>query len=145
MPTQPLTAPAPVNFGTDTSCLDSLNTGRMASGLQLVAESVYRRLTTTRGTLFGGDDEANFGLNLEDVIGQVTTPSAAAALPGQIEAELQKDERIESVTATVVPVISGPSTSWTITIAAQTALGPFSLVLSVSEVTTQLLGITAGT
>jgi hypothetical protein len=117
----------------------------MASGLQLVAESVYRRLTTTRGTLFGGDDEANFGLNLEDVIGQVTTPSAAAALPGQIEAELQKDERIESVTATVVPVISGPSTSWTITIAAQTALGPFLLVLSVSEVTTQLLGITAGT
>lgn len=145
MPTNPLTTTTPPNFGTDTSCLDSINTGRLSSGVQLVAESLYRRFTTTRGTLFGGDDEANFGLNLQDAIGQITTPSAAASLPGQIEAEALKDERVNACTATVVQVVNGPAVSWTVTVAVQTDAGPFKLVLSVSAVTTTLLGIQAGT
>ena len=94
--------------------------------------------------LQGGDDEANYGLDLLDALGGVVTPSAAAALPGQIEAELLKDQRINAVTAKVVQTTSGPSVSWTITVNAQTDIGPFSLVLSVNAVTVQLLGLRTG-
>lgn len=91
--------------------------------------------------LRGGEDEANYGLDLADLIGSTSTASDAAALPGRIQGELSKDERIESVTVTVVSTTVGPSTSWKVSIAGETAEGPFSLVLVVSDVTVDLLGI----
>jgi len=138
-----LPSPAPVNFGTDTSCTDSLRTGRLVSGPRLVAEACYRRLITPRGSLFGGDDEANYGLDLADLIGSVSTKAQVAALPGQIQTELLKDERITSASATVTASKSGPSVTYQISISAQTDAGPFSLVLSVSDVTVSLLGMQA--
>lgn len=132
------------DFGYDTSCLNGLNTGRFASGVRLVAEAAYRRLITPRGLLQGGDDEANYGLDLADLIGAVMTPSQIAAIPGQIESELLKDERIETVTATVTSVQTGPGVTLTILVDASTAEGPFSLDLSVSQVTVELLGILPG-
>lgn len=131
------------DFGYDTSCVDSLRTGRFVSGVRLVAEAAYRRLITTRGMLQGGDDEANYGFDLADAIGSANTAATAAALPGQVESELMKDERIDSVTVTIVQTQVGPAWAFNVTIEAQTALGPFSLVLSVTEVTTQILGIAA--
>jgi hypothetical protein len=132
------------DFGKDTSCLTGLRTGRFVTGARLVAEAAYRRITTPRGTLQGGEDEANYGIDLADLIGSATSPSAVAALPGQIQSELLKDERIASVTATVTSSTVGPSTTWTVSIEATTADGPFSLVLAVSGVTVELLGLQAG-
>lgn len=132
------------DYGTDTSCLTSLRTGRLVSGVRLVAEAAYRRVTTPRGMLQGGEDEANYGIDLADLIGSVVTTADAAALPGRIENELLKDERIESVDVTVTSSVVGPSTSWQVTIEAQTSEGPFSLVLAVSDVTVELLGLTTG-
>lgn len=131
------------NFGYDTSCTTALRTGRFASGPRLVAEACYRRLTTPRGTLQGGDDEANYGLDLLDAIGSIVTPSQIAAFPGQIESELLKDERLDSVTATVTATQNGPAVSFVISVEGQTAEGPFSLQLSVDEVTVAILGIQA--
>ena len=130
------------DFGDERSCTDSLRTSRFASGPRLVAEACYRRLTTPRGTLRGGDDEQNYGLDLLNLIGTVSSASAAAALPGQIESELLKDERLDSVTATVTSSVVGPSTSWSIVVEGETAEGPFALTLSVDDVTVSLLGIT---
>lgn len=121
--------------------MDALRTGVLVSGPRLVAEASYRRLRTTRGMLRGGEDEANYGLDLADLIGSVATKSDAAALPGRVQAELLKDERVESVTVTVTSTVDGPATSWTVSVEGTTADGPFSLVLSVSEVTVDLLGI----
>ena len=132
------------DFGFDTSCTTALRTGRFSSGVRLVAEAAYRRVTTPRGTLRGGDDEANYGIDLADEIGSVSSASTAAALPGRVETELLKDERIESVNVTVAAVVEGPSTSYTVSIEGQTAEGPFSLVLSVNDVTVDLLNISAG-
>ena len=133
----------PPNFGTDTSCTTSLQTGRLVSGVRLVGEAAYRRLTTPLGMLLGGDDEADYGLDLAGMLGSsISTPSLAASMPAQIQNELLKDQRIDSVTATVIATTTGPSTSWLITVNAVTALGPFTLVLAVSEVTTTLLGLT---
>jgi hypothetical protein len=137
--TQPVT-----NFGYDTSCTTALRTGRFSFGARLVAEACYRRLSTARGMLLGGEDEEDYGLDLADEIGQTSTPSTVAALPGRIQNELLKDERIASVTATVVDTTVGPSTSWNVSIEgvlADDTSTPFALVLAVSQVSVELLSL----
>ena len=130
-----------VYFGYDTSCTRSIRSGRFVAGIDLVAEAYYRRLTTTRGTLIGGEEEQNYGLNLMGLVGKLSTPSNVAALPGKIENELMKDPRTQSVTASVVATTAGPAVTYTIEIAAQTDAGPFTLVLAVSAVSAEILGI----
>lgn len=131
------------NFGRDTSCTTSLRTGVLVSGPRLVAEACYRRCSTPRGTLRGGEDEANYGIDLSDLIGSATTASDEASLPGRIQTELSKDDRIETVTVNVTAVVVGPATTWNVSIEGDTAEGPFSLVLAVSDVTVDLIGIQA--
>ena len=146
--TQPATHFTPTNssspLGYDTSCTDSLRSGIFVSGIRLVAEACYRRLITPRGMLQGGEAEADYGLDLLNLIGSVSTTNDAAALEGQISAELQKDERVQSVSATVTVVTTQPTVSLTISISVQSAAGPFTMVLAVSQVTVALLGITPG-
>jgi hypothetical protein len=131
------------DFGRDTSCTTSLKTGRFSSGVRLVAEAAFRRLTTPRGMLRGGEDEANYGLDLTEIVGTTSPKVTAASLPGRIKAELEKDQRIQSVDVKVAIATAGSLASFEIAIAAQTAEGPFSLVLLASSVTVELLGIKA--
>lgn len=131
-------------FGTDTSCTTSLRTGRLVTGPRLVAEASYRRLTTPRGMLRGGADEANYGLDLADEIGSTNIVATAASLPGRISSELLKDERLDSVEVKVTTTTIGPSTTFYVSIEGQTAEGPFLLTLAVSDVTVSLLGIVVG-
>jgi hypothetical protein len=129
------------DFGRDISCTDSLRTGRFSTGVRLVAEAVYRRLITPRGMLRGGEEDADYGLDLTDLIGSTNAESEAASLPDRIRAELLKDERIESVAVTLVNVRSGPGVTLLVTVEAVTGLGPFTLQLRASEVSVELLGI----
>jgi hypothetical protein len=131
-----------VDFGRDLSCTDSIKTGRFVTGPRLVGEAVYRRLITPRGVLRGGDAEADYGFDLIGKLGSTTSASESAALEGQVQSEILKDERVESADVSVASVRSGPSISWTISVEALTSLGPFQLVLSVNDVTAELLGIT---
>lgn len=134
-----------VDLGRDLSCTTSILTGRKVRGARLVAEAIYRRLTTPRGSLRGGEAEANYGLDLTRLIGSVSTASAAAALEGQIRAEAAKDERVDasSLTVTVVESSVGPAKAFTVAIEGDTSAGPFALKLAVNEVTVELLGLTA--
>ena len=131
-----------VDFGRDVSCLDSLRTGRFVAGARLVGEACYRRLTTPRGMLRGGEAEQNYGLDLTELCGSTNPKAAAASLPGRIRSELSKDERVESVDVSVLSTTEGPATSFAITIAVQTAAGPFELQMLASAVTVELLGLT---
>jgi hypothetical protein len=131
-----------VTLGLDTYCLDSLRTGRLVGGTTLVAQNAYHRLTTLLGTLRGGDDEANYGLDLASKVGRAASDKEAASLPTQINAELRKDQRIASVEATVTITREGPLASYRIAIACTTHdFGPFELVLGVAGVTPTLLGL----
>ena len=132
-----------VDFGREISCTTELRSGRFVTGVRLVAEAAYRRLTTPRGMLRGGEDEANYGFDLSAYVGSVSVSAAEASLPARIRAELLKDQRIESVETSIEVVVDGPATSFVTTVRAQTAGGPFTLQLDVSAVTTQLLGITS--
>ncbi len=129
------------DFGRDTSATDGLRTGRFSTGARLVAEAAYRRLTTPRGTLRGGEHEADYGLDLTELVGSSTTKSDALALEGRISNELAKDERILSTVVSVVLATDGPSTSLDIQVSATTADGPFTLVLLASDVTVELLDL----
>ena len=130
-------------FGRETSCTTSLRTGQFVSGVRLVAESDYRRLTTPRGMLRGGEEEQNYGLDLTDLIGSVTTKKDAASLEGRIRNELMKDERHLTIDVTVIATVEGAATAFDITIEAVTKAGPFTLAVRVDEVSVQLLGIKA--
>lgn len=129
--------------GKDVSCTGSLRTGRFVSGLRLVAEAAYRRLTTPRGMLRGGEQELNYGLDLTELIGATDPRTLVAMLPGRIRAELLKDPRIAAVEVSVLDTTRGPMTSLDITIEATTAEGPFTLQVRASAVTVELLGITS--
>lgn len=130
-------------FGRDTSCTDSLRTGRFATGARLVGEAAYRRLTTPRGMLRGGEEEQNYGLDLNDYCGSTNPTQDAAALPGRIEAELTKDERIISVSTTVTVTTVGPATTFDIVIEAGTRAGPFTLQIGIDQLTVELVGLKA--
>lgn len=131
------------NFGKDTSCTDSLKPGRYATGAQLVGEAVYRRLITPRGMLRGGEDEANYGLDLTEFVGSTSTKQDAAAAASRIKAELKKDERIIDVVVEVTPSTEGPETYFEVTINAETTEGPFDLQIGVSDVNVEILGLEA--
>lgn len=119
-----------------------MQTGRVITGARLVAEAAYRRLSTPRGTLRGGEEEADYGIDLTEYIGEQANASTAAIFPAVIRNELLKDERIESVDVDVTYRQDGPGVLFEIDITCTTAEGPFTLQVGVSSVTTGLLGIT---
>lgn len=131
------------NFGRDSSCLRELRTGRFVTGPRLVAEAAYRRLTTPRGMLRGAEEEEVYGLDLADLIGSATTAADKATWPGRIAAELKKDERIETVSVSIVEQADRPGSAFIVTIDATTGEGPFSLQLGIEDVTIDVLGIRA--
>lgn len=131
-------------FGTDLWCYDQIFTGRLASGVELVAQAIYRRLTTARGTLRDGDDGQIYGTDISDFVGMVGPDNAVEALPDVVAAEILKDDRVErtDVKASVVRDSAGLTT---VTIAIDAALRDsgesFTLTLAVGAVTTALLGL----
>jgi phage baseplate assembly protein W len=134
------------NLGRDTSCTTGLRSGRLVSGARLVAESLYRRLDTRRGTLRGGRDEANFGIRLSDYIGQGDDEFVRSSLPGIITAEATKDIRIDAsrLRVAVTRTRPGVGVKYDVRVTGWTDTGPFDIVLQVSAVTVELVGLTAG-
>lgn len=129
------------SFGRDVSCTTSIRSGRFVSGPRLVGEALFRRFTTPRGLLRGGEEEANYGYDLTAKIGSAKTAAQKAALPGELQNEALKDERIESCSAAVVETKTGPAIAWDVTITALTLEGPFTLQIRVTELTVDLVGL----
>jgi hypothetical protein len=132
-----------MSFGRDLSCTTTLRTARFARGARLVAEAAYRRITTRRGLLLGGPEEEDYGIDVRDGIGSSNAANFAAALPGRVEAELEKDDRIQATRATATVVGGGPLVTIRLRVECETADGPFTLTLDVSEAGVAILGIQA--
>jgi len=112
----------------------------------VVLQSLYRRLITPRGMLRGGPDEQSFGIDLEGMIGSMTTSDAVAQLPGVISAEFSKDERVSGTVVTIVPEVAANKSvqlKVTIDVELHDEDGTFQLVVAASAVTTELVGIAA--
>lgn len=127
------------DFGRCMSCTDRLVSGRRVTGLRAVAEAMYRRITTRRGSLIGGEPEAFYGIEIRDILGSTNADRDLPSLPARIEAEISKDERVDSVHVDVRATKTGPDIAVEITVDVTTGEGPFSLVLAASAVTVDIL------
>jgi hypothetical protein len=128
----------------DVSCLDSLRPGVWARGLKLVAERCYRRLITPAGTLRGGEDEENFGLDLASFVGSTDDATTRAMLPVMTRNELLKDPAVDEVKVTAQRLeLGGGRVSWRLTIDVTTTDGDVELIVGVSDVTVELIGVRA--
>lgn len=133
-----------VGYGTDIWAAESLFTGRLARGKNLVAQACYRRLITPRGMLRGGPEEENYGLDLPGLVGRPNPARTAAMLPGMIRGELLKDDRIADVDVAVTYAqdLSGMATfNIKMTVLTYDESESFDLTLEVSAASTKLVGL----
>ena len=133
---------ATTTLGRDTSCTTRLFAGRVVEGARLLAEAYFRRLTTERGALL---DDPDYGLAVSGLLNAGLTVSELASIPGRIRNELEKDDRGKREALRVVVRRSTTNVAaYTIAIHGETQDGDgFDLVLSVDEVTVQILGVAA--
>lgn len=133
-------------YGVETWCLKGLASGRYARGRQVVAQAIYRRLTTSRGTLRGGDEESAYGIDLSEYLGATGAATAVAALPSIVRGELLKDDRIVDVSCTVTSATeaNGDVDLTLVIVAVLTDEDePLELTLLVDDVTVQVLRVAA--
>lgn len=131
---------ATTTLGRDTACTTRLFAGRTVTGARLLAEAYFRRLTTNRGELL---DDPNYGLGLSSLLNSAMTATELASIPGRIRNELDKDDRGKREALRVVVRRSTTNAAhYAIAIHGETQDGDgFDLVLSVDEVTVELLGV----
>ncbi len=123
------------NYGTALSCVSDISAeSRTVTGNRVVAEAIARRLMTPRGRLIG---YPNYGYDLTQFVNADVGPRELAAMRAGIVAECLKDQRVAGATADVTLA----SDVLTVTIKLDAALGPFSLVLSVTALTVELLDV----
>ena len=123
------------DLGRDVSCLpDGLRTGRIVSGRRLVAESIARKLSTRPGECPGSP---LWGFYLPGRVGAVESKSELAALQGRVRSAIMEDERIDAANVAVTRIEDG----FDVRVDARTSDGPFKLVLKVSDVSVEVLGM----
>ncbi len=116
-----------IDFGTDFDCTDDLTLEmREVSGPLVLAQNVYRRLSTPRGMLL---EDPDYGKDLREYLHRGLTATERAAIPGEVRAEVLKEERIASAT---VRVVAFSDEEMTLEIYCESAEGPFSLTLDVT-------------
>lgn len=153
-PAVPLAAPTPPRrpyidparadaqlLGIDIDVIDDLPpTFRLAYGPKVLANYVARELITPEGFLaihFDGDP--NYGRDVRGRLNSAWSLQELASFGGAMEAKLRRHDRIESVTVTVSHDLATSTLSVDITI--ETAAGPFRFLLSISELTVELLRV----
>lgn len=130
------------DFGTDTYCLDSIQTGRYASGSTLIGQRLYHALITPRGALLGGPEEESFGEDLSDLVGSPAGIESERAIREKVQRAASKDEEILKVSTQIQTTIEPTgAVSHDVQIVADTAAGPFNLVLSINELSVELVGL----
>ncbi len=87
-----------IGYGVDTWCADRLVTGRLSRRAKTPVLAIYRRLITPRGTL---RDDPTYGFDVSAYVGAVGSRTAIASLPAILKAEIEKDDRVTNVSATV--------------------------------------------
>lgn len=105
---------------------------RMSSGWQCLAEALYRRFITVFGSW---PVDRNYGYSLEEELNE--TDPDPNAIARRIEAECEKDERVESALASAL--FDENSETLTATVECQTAEGPFVFTLKATSLTVELL------
>lgn len=103
-------------------------------GTRAVAEAIARRLMTPRGTL---DYDPDYGFDVRELLSAAVDERRLFWVRAEIEAEAEKDERVRGATAT----LERTADAIVVTLALETAEGPFRLTLGIDDVTVAILSI----
>ncbi len=125
------------DYGTELSCVNDIaSDGRMVSGFAVVAEALVRRLQTPRGRLIG---DPNYGMDLRQYINADMSPRDIVGLRAAVSAECAKDDRVVAVKTLADLDDQGVLT---LTIGIDLGKESFTLVVSASDVTVDLVSVT---
>lgn len=105
-----------------------------ASGYRNLGNNLCRRLQTVRGSL---PWDLDCGYDVRGLLRGTLSLADLYAAQAAIGAECEKDQRVQSASASIVYVPGAASLR--ITVAVETAEGPFTFVLSVDALTVALL------
>lgn len=115
----------------------------MARGATVVVQALFRRGITPKGTLRGGDEELNYGFDISGYIGAVGDDVAMRSLPGQLQQEYLKDDRVLEVQVTPY-IFTDAAKQVSIDLAVTGILAdseePFAFTIRANSVTVELLG-----
>lgn len=104
----------------------------LVSGFDLMAEVVLKRLTTD-GLFY----DLSYGIDIREYLNRPLDQAGVFEIQSVIEAELERDERIASASATVT--FDAQTYVLTVGLEIQTSAGPFNLVIEASKLTVELL------
>jgi len=110
-----------------------------ASGFRNLGNNLARRLQTPRGQLAWDPD---CGWDVRQLFRGSLTEGELSRAEGEISAECQKDERVDS--ASVVLTYVAQAETLIIKITVDGADGPFALILSVDSLTVTILRLSQG-
>lgn len=110
------------------------------TGARVALEGIARRLSTPRGSL-GFAGLPDYGYDLITLCGKRMSPLAIARAEAAIAREASAEQGVRKATATITE--TAPMT-YHVSIAVELADGPYSLVLSVSNLSIQLLRAARG-
>jgi len=120
-------------LGVDFACVTDLDADlSLVDGQTALLQSCARRITTPRGGLFY---DANYGIDVRDFLKQSGFSETQAARI--IEQELLKDERMLNAVAAVT--LNQIDETVTINIEIESDAGPFTLTITVTNLTVELL------
>lgn len=123
------------DLGTDVSCVfDATPDMAMVTGRRCLAEAVARRLITPRGRLIGSP---NYGFDLTQFIHDDMSPGDLVRIGASATAEVKQDERVLAATVTLSIALGAMLAKVSI----EDADGPFTLTLSITDVTVEILKI----
>lgn len=124
-------------YGSDTTCVSDLPLIdlQITAPRTLIGQRLARRLQTPRGGLSVIGDDPNFGWDVRQYLNSKLGPTDIARAQQEIESECLKDEEVQSVTCTM----SLSNGTLTITVAALSSDGPFTLTLNVGQLTTTVV------
>lgn len=128
-----------VGFGADLDCADDLtDTFGEVSGPIAVAQANYRRLITGPGEIL---DDPDYGYDLSTLIQRPLLRETLLQIPSRIEQELLLDDRNLSVEV----ALTGEGTDLTIDVRVESASGPYTLTLGLTDSALLLREMRAGT
>jgi hypothetical protein len=126
-------------YGRTVLCVDALRTGRYARGQYALAQSLYHRITTPRGSLEEPSAAAqSYGDDIADAIGSDAAPDLGAVLAQRVRASFLKDDRVLDVgVRATVAALEGEAglaeISLDVEVTPRDASGNFAFTLGVSE------------
>lgn len=128
------------DWGTDLDWDNDLtDTAAMCSGIRLLSQAVYHRITTRQGTLLDAPDD---GIDVRDFLSSGMTETEKAQIPELIRQEIRKDERIHDATVTWIPFDSGFGAKLTVVCEAVDDGTTFTLVCDVTQAAVLLTSTT---